>query len=147
EWEEQEAMWLSWPHKEASWPGKIEKIFPEYAEFIKVVSEGQKVRINVNNEKMKNEALAILEKGNVHLSNVEFFMHPTDDAWCRDHGPAFVIHQETKEKAIVDWGYNAWGDKYPPYDQDDIIPTKIAQHFGLKLFEPGIVMEGGAVDF
>lgn len=147
EWEEQEAMWLSWPHKEASWPGKIEKIFSEYAEFIRIVAEGQKVRINVNDEKMKNEALAVLQKGNVNLSNVEFFMHPTDDAWCRDHGPAFVIHQETKEKAVVDWGYNAWGDKYPPYDQDDIIPTKIARHFGLKLFEPGIVMEGGAVDF
>jgi agmatine deiminase len=29
------ATWLSWPHKEASWPGKIETIYPVYAEFIK----------------------------------------------------------------------------------------------------------------
>jgi len=47
----------------------------------------------------------------------------------------------------VDWGYNAWGDKYPPYDLDDVIPTKIANHFNIPVFNPGIVMEGGSVEF
>jgi agmatine deiminase len=28
EWEEHEATWLSWPHKEESWPGKLEEIYP-----------------------------------------------------------------------------------------------------------------------
>ncbi|MFX5494527.1 agmatine deiminase family protein, partial [Acinetobacter baumannii] len=26
-----EATWLSWPHKEASWPGKIDTIYPNYS--------------------------------------------------------------------------------------------------------------------
>lgn len=147
EWAEQEAMWLSWPHKEASWPGKIETIYKPYSEFIKAVAEDQKVRINVADEAMKNFALRHLEAVNANLANVEFYFHETNDAWCRDHGPAFVINKTEKKKAVVDWGYNAWGGKYPPFDLDDVIPTKIANHFGLPLFAPPIVMEGGSVEF
>ncbi len=143
----QRAMWLSWPHKEASWPGKIDTIFPVYAQFIKLVAEGQRVCINVADEKMKAFALAHLQTAGADLGQVDFFFHPTNDAWCRDHGPAFLINTATKQKAIVDWGYNAWGDKYPPYDLDDVIPTLIGQKLNLQVFNPGIVMEGGSVEF
>ncbi|HEX5154332.1 MAG TPA: agmatine deiminase family protein [Parafilimonas sp.] len=142
-----EATWLSWPHKEASWPGKIQTIYKPYAQFIKAVSEGEKVRINVGDEEMKIFAEHVLAKEDVNMQQVEFFFHPTNDAWCRDHGPAFLINPEKKEKAIVDWGYNAWGNKYPPYDLDDVIPALIAKHFNLPVFHPGIVMEGGSVEF
>ena len=81
------------------------------------------------------------------LNEISFYLHPTNDAWCRDHGPAFIVNKQTGEKAIVDWGYNAWGDKYPPYDLDDVIPTHIGEALGLKVFHPGIVMEGGSVEF
>jgi agmatine deiminase len=141
------AMWLSWPHKEASWPGKIGTIFPVYAQFIKLVAEAQKVCINVKDDAMKNFALKHLQIANCNLSNVEFYFHETNDAWCRDHGPAFLLNKNSNEKAIVDWGYNAWGDKYPPYDLDDVIPTLIGEKLGLPVFYPGIVMEGGSVDF
>jgi agmatine deiminase len=143
----QSAMWLSWPHKEASWPSKIDAIYPVYARFIGEVAKGQKVRINVADEAMKAFAEKHLLEVSGQLQNVEFYFHPTNDAWCRDHGPAFVVNYEKKEKAIVDWGYNAWGDKYPPYDLDDVIPTLIGKEFGLKVFHPGIVMEGGSVEF
>ncbi|PLW91535.1 agmatine deiminase family protein [Mucilaginibacter sp.] len=147
EWAPQTAMWLSWPHKEASWPGKIDLIYPKYCEFIKVVSEGQIVRINVADAQMEAFAKQQLQAVGADLSKVEFYHFPTNDAWCRDHGPAFLVNYEEKKKVVVDWGYNAWGDKYPPYDLDDVIPTKIAQHFGLPVYHPGIVMEGGSVDF
>jgi agmatine deiminase len=49
--------------------------------------------------------------------------------------------------AVVDWGFNAWGGKYPPWDADDQVPTAVAAQLGLPVFSPGIVMEGGAVDF
>ena len=147
EFEKQRAMWLSWPHKEASWPGKIETIFPVYAQFIKLVAEGQKVCINVLDENMKQFALGHLHTANCNVGNVEFYLHPTNDAWCRDHGPAFVINRATKEKAIVDWNYNAWGDKYPPYDLDDVVPTLIGEKLNLPVFHPGIIMEGGSVEF
>ena len=142
------ATWLSWPHKEASWPGKIHTIFPSYAKFIKELVKGEEVKINVANKAMQEFAIQILEKEQVNLSRVHFFMHPTNDAWCRDHGPAFLINPTaTQPKAIVDWGYNAWGDKYPPYDLDDVIPTLIANHYNYPVFHPGIVMEGGSVEF
>jgi agmatine deiminase len=143
----QRAMWLSWPHKEASWPGKIDTIFPVYSQFIKLVAEGQRVCINVANEKMKAFAVSHLERVEADLSRIDFYFHPTNDAWCRDHGPAFLLNNATKEKAIVDWDYNAWGDKYPPYDLDDVIPTLIGEKLGLKVFHPQIIMEGGSVEF
>lgn len=147
EWEKQDALWLSWPHKEESWPGKIETIYEPYCQFIKLVAEDQLVRINVADEEMKAFALSHIEKSGAKMENISFYFNPTNDAWCRDHGPAFVINRETGEKAIVDWGYNAWGGKYPPFDLDDVVPTKIAKEFHLKLFTPPIVMEGGSVEF
>lgn len=142
------ATWLSWPHKEASWPGKIESIFPVYAAFIKLLAEGEMVNINVTDEAMRRKALAFLEAAEVNLSRVHFFFHPTNDAWCRDHGPAFLVNPSAaQKKIIVDWGYNAWGGKYPPFDMDDNIPTLIGRHFNVPVVYPGIVMEGGSVDF
>ncbi len=143
-----DAMWLSWPHKEASWPGKIDAIFPFYAQFIKTVAQTERVRINVRDEAMKELALGHITKAGATSGNIEFYFHPTNDAWCRDHGPAFLIRPGTvAPKAVVDWGYNAWGGKYPPFDLDDVIPTKVAAQFGLPVYYPGIVMEGGSVEF
>lgn len=147
EFAQHEATWLSFPHKEASWPGKINSIYPNYSAFVKELSLSEKVRVNVNDEAMKTFAVKRFEKAGVYMQQVEFFIHPTNDAWCRDHGPAFLLNKNTSEKAIVDWGYNAWGNKYPPYDLDDVIPTVIAKQFNLPVFYPDIVMEGGSVEF
>lgn len=148
EWEKHEATWLTWPHKEASWPGKLDTIYAPYCEFIKVVAKGEKVRINVNDEATKTFATGKLAEAGADLSQIEFYFNPSNDAWCRDHGPAFLLNPGAAEpKMIVDWGYNAWGGKYPPFEQDDVIPTRIGDHFGLPVFHPGIVMEGGSVEF
>ncbi|MFD2870885.1 agmatine/peptidylarginine deiminase [Mucilaginibacter ximonensis] len=147
EWHPHKATWLSWPHKEESWPGKIMTIYPQYCEFIKALSVGELVRIIVKDEYMAAFAKEQLMLIGTDLKKIEFFEFGTNDAWCRDHGPAFLINPVTREKAIVDWGYNAWGGKYPPFDLDDVIPTKIGKHYGLDVYQPGIVMEGGSVDF
>jgi agmatine deiminase len=142
------ATWLSWPHKEASWPGKIGAIYPYYSQFIKELALSEKVRINVADEAMKQFALTYIREAGANLDNVEFYLHPTNDAWCRDHGPAFLINPAADiKKVIVDWGYNAWGNKYPPFDLDDVIPTLIGKEFNLPVYHPGIVMEGGSVEF
>lgn len=148
EFAKHEATWLSWPHKEASWPGKIDSIYPNYSLFVKYLTAGELVRINVADEAMKASATHHLLKAGVDLTKVQFFLHPTNDAWCRDHGPAFLINPAAAvKKVIVDWNYNAWGNKYPPYDLDDVIPTLIGKHFSLPVYHPGIVMEGGSVEF
>lgn len=145
EWHPHRATWLSWPHNTNSWPGKIKTIYQPYCQFIKEVAKGERVCINVADLKMETSARNLLIEIGADLSQIDFFHHPTNDAWCRDHGPAFVINQ--KEKAIVNWGYNAWGDKYPPYDLDNKIPELVATKLDLATYHPGIVMEGGSVEF
>ena len=147
EWHSHRATWLSWPHKEASWPGKLDSVYAPYSQFIKEVAAGEQVCINVIDDDMEAAATVHLEAAGVNMANIQFFHHPTNDAWCRDHGPAFVINPGSGKKAIIDWGYNAWGGKYPPYEQDDVIPTLVGKALDLPVFHPGIVMEGGAVDF
>ena len=106
------------------------------------------VRINVADAVMENFAKEHLQKAGVNMEKVQFFHHPTNDAWCRDHGPAFLINPNAAhKKVIVDWNYNAWGNKYPPYDLDDVIPTLIGKHFNIPVYHPGIIMEGGSVEF
>jgi agmatine deiminase len=142
------ATWLSWPHKEASWPGKIHTIYPNYSLFVKELIKSELVCINVNDEAMKQFAIDCLNKAGVDTLRVTFYINPTNDAWCRDHGPAFLINPKAVEKkVVVDWNYNAWGNKYPPYDLDDVIPTRIASQLGLPVYHPGIIMEGGSVEF
>lgn len=148
EWTEHRATWLSYPHDDSySWPGKLENIFPFYNRFIRELSLGEQVCINVRNETLLSKValdLALLE---VDMSKITLLLHPTNDAWCRDHGPAFLINPQAKEpKIIVSWRYNAWGDKYD-HDLDEKIPALIGKHLGIPVFYPGIVMEGGAVDF
>ncbi len=144
EWIEHQSTWLSYPHNENSWPGKIEKIFPYYNEFIKQLAKDEQVNINVENEKKSNQIDKELSLLGVNMKNICFHIFPTNDAWIRDHGPAFVINDN--QKAIVNWKYNAWGEKYP-YDKDNLIPHKIAECLSLKEFVADIIMEGGSVDF
>jgi len=142
------ATWLSWPHNPDTWPGKIETIYSSYAEFIRVLTKGEDVHINVADAAMEAFARYTLARAGADLDRIRFFHHPTNDAWCRDHGPAFLVNPVAEiPKVIVDWGHNAWGGKYPPFDLDDVIPTRIAQAYGIPVYHPGIIMEGGSVDF
>ncbi len=148
EWEPHEATWLSWPHKEASWPGKFEPVPAVFAGLTKRLTASELVRINVADEDFAERVRVELRKARVDLSRVSFHFNPTNDAWCRDHGPMYVVRERDgqRERAINDWGYNAWGNKYPPYDLDDVVPTRIAREFNEPLFTPNIVMEGGSLD-
>jgi agmatine deiminase len=148
EFEPHAATWLSWPHKEASWPGRIGLVYKPYCEFIRALTAQEFVHINVTDKEMQDFAVNKLESVSADLSRIRFFLHPTNDAWCRDHGPAFLTNPAAAQpKIIVDWNYNAWGNKYPPFDLDDQIPTRIAEAYDIPVLYPGIVMEGGSVDF
>lgn len=145
EWEPQEAVWLSWPHKLASWPGYFKPIPPKFAEIATQISRREKVRINAD-RKYHKRALKLIEAAGADMANVELYPHPTDDAWCRDHGPIFVKNDRTGEVALTDWKYNAWGDKYPPYDRDNEIPPSVARALKKRRFVKAMVLEGGSID-
>jgi agmatine deiminase len=149
EWEPHAATWFTWPRREGiSFPDRYDTVPPVYAALLKQLVQVEDVCINVWHADMEADVRASLAKLKVPLERITFHHFPAYEPWCRDHGPAFVVreHNGVRERAIVDWGYNAWGDKYPPYDLDDAIPQHIAALRGLPLFSPGIIMEGGALD-
>ncbi|MCU0792530.1 MAG: agmatine deiminase family protein, partial [Opitutaceae bacterium] len=145
EWEPQEAIWLSWPHNYASWPGQFRPVPYNFARIVATIARFQKVRINAA-KKLHARARRLCERAQADMSRVEFYDHPTNDAWCRDHGPIFVKHTQTGEVALTDWAYNAWGGKYPPYDLDNEIPPSIEKVTKLRRFVNDMILEGGSID-
>jgi len=157
EWEPHAGTWFSWPRPEGiSFPGKYHTVPENLARIMKEIAQRERVEINVPNENWEYIVRQQLKEHGGPTKNVWFHYIRTNESWCRDHGPAFVVRQGSgfrvqgsagKNLAVVDWGFNAWGGKYPPYDDDDKVPTEVARELGLAVFYPGIVMEGGAVDF
>jgi len=145
EWEPQDSVWLSWPHKYASWPGQFRPIPHVFAEIVRQISRFQAVRINAA-RRLHARAMRLCAKAGADMPRVTFYDHPTNDAWCRDHGPIFVKNNRTGEVALTDWVHNAWGGKYPPYDLDNEIPPSIGRALGLRRFRKDIVLEGGSID-
>jgi len=145
EWEPQEAVWLSWPHRRSTWPGNFRPIPRVFSRVAAAISHREEVRINVARE-LRPRARALLVAAGADMANVSFHLNPTNDAWCRDHGPIFVRRDRTGEVAVTDWEYNAWGGKYPPFDRDNRVPSRIADALGLRRFKAGMVLEGGSID-
>lgn len=145
EWARHKATWLTYPHNEDSWPGKINTIFPSYHLFIRSLAEVEDVHINVLDESMRQHVESALIKIGTWMDHIHFHIHPSNDAWCRDHGPAFLLNRNDDRRALVNWNHNAWGGKYP-YELDTQIPALIAKALDMPMFEPGIVMEGGSID-
>ncbi len=149
EWEPHAGTWFTWPRREGiSFPDKYDTVPPVYAELIKYLVQVEDVHVNVWHAEMEAWVRGLLEKGKTPLARVHFHHFPAYEPWCRDHGPIFLVREQNgkRERAVVDWGYNAWGNKYPPFDLDDAVPQHVAKLRGLPLFSPGIVMEGGSIE-
>ncbi len=149
EWAPHAGTWLTWPRPDGiSFPDRYDVIPPVYAAFIKELVEVEDVNINVWHAEMEGWVRGLLAQHHTPLERIRFHHFPAYEPWCRDHGPIFLARENEgrHERAVVDWGYNAWGDKYPPYDLDDAVPQHVAALRNLPLFSPGIVMEGGSLD-
>lgn len=146
EWAQHEATWLTYPKNPDSWPGKIETIYPSYHLFVKTLAECEQVHINVDDQPMADHVANSLAKIGANMANIHLHLIPSNDAWCRDHGPAFLLKKGGGERAIVNWNHNAWGGKYP-YELDTDVPLRIHDLMpDTPIFSPGIVMEGGSID-
>ena len=148
EWERHEATWLSWPHNPETWPGCLAEAEAEYVEIVRALAGRERVRINVRDARMEEAVRRRLAAAGVPDAGIETFHHPTNDAWVRDHGPILAVRDRggARERLALDFGYDAWGGKYPPYDLDDAIPARVAAALGVTRLEPGFVLEGGSVD-
>jgi len=151
EWAPHASTWLSWPHKLESWPGKFEPVPAVFAELAYQLSRAETVNINVLDDAMEAQARALLKERDPegqYADRIVFHRIPTNDAWCRDHGPNYVIRTRDgkRDKVIMNWEYNAWGGKYEPYDDDNAVPERVAKVQGLPMVSTGMVLEGGAID-
>ena len=145
EWEPHVGTWLAWPRREGiSFPGNYRDILPAFSKMVHAISSSEEVHINVWGNKMEDEACEALSNYNTLNANVHFHHFQSYEPWIRDHGPIFITNKT--DRAVVNWGYNAWGEKYPPFDLDNKIPEQISKLRSLKQFRPNIILEGGSID-
>ncbi len=142
EWERQEAVWISWPHRADLWQGGLAELESQYVELSAAIAEEVEVRINAD-ARLHVGIRRLLETRGV--TRFRLFDHPTNDVWCRDHGPVFV-RREDGGLQLADWTFNAWGGKFPPWDLDNAVPSRIAGSLGLPRLASSIVLEGGAIE-
>lgn len=121
EWEPQSCVWLTPPHNPDTWPDHLEAARAQFDLFVEALR--QVVTVKVTQE------LAI----------------PSNDSWIRDYGPIFVVDRQGR-RAIHDFIFNAWGGKYEPWTDDDLVPQRIAKLINEPLWIHDFVLEGGSID-
>lgn len=144
EFEAHAATWVAWPHNQDTWPGCLAQAESEFGVLVTHLAESEPVRILVKDEAHAETVQAKLRELPPGAA-VEFHPVPTDDAWLRDTGPSFVRDGNAGLLAL-DWSFNAWGGKYPPWDRDDAVASQVAQIAGAHCLRPGLVAEGGAFE-
>jgi agmatine deiminase len=145
EWEAHTATWLSWPRREGiSFPNAFDRVLPAFRQMVEALLTSEPVCINICNGAHEAEARQVLN--GLPFDRLTFHHIPTNEPWCRDHGPIFLTREKEPRVAVVDWDYNAWGGKYPPCDLDEVVPTRVAETLGLPVFYPGMILEGGSID-
>jgi agmatine deiminase len=73
---------------------------------------------------------------------VEVWEAPIDDSWLRDSGPIFVRDDGVRG---IQFGFNAWGGKFPPWDDDATIAGRLCDRLGLPWERSPMILEGGAI--
>ena len=145
EWEPHIATWLSWPRRDGiSFPDSFDRVMPALRTMVEALIESERVWINVCNDAHEAEARQVLQ--GLPMERISFHLIPTNEPWCRDHGPIFLTRDVDPKLAIVDWDYNAWGNKYPPFDLDEVVPTRVADILKLPIFSPRMILEGGSIE-
>jgi len=145
EWEPHAATWLSWPRRESiSFPGSLDRVLPTLRAMVEALTESEPVCINVCNGAHEAEARAVLD--GLDMECITFHPIPTNEPWCRDHGPIFLTREKEPKLAVVDWDYNAWGGKYPPFALDEVVPTRVAELLHLPVYYPRMILEGGSIE-
>ncbi len=169
EWAPHEATWITWPKDPITWPDRVEAARECYLQMMAALSPHEKVNLLVDDEETKQDVLKRLEKHISHgqtrgsaTTNIYIHIIPTVDSWIRDYGPIFVKSSPSPQPSpskgegvrrtgegdivMLDWIFNAWGNKYESLKKDDDIPQKISPLLDIPVLQPGIVLEGGSID-
>jgi len=134
EWEPHAATWLAWPHEHRDWPGKFEAIPWVYAEAVRHLVAGERVRILVDDARLQRSAERVLRHAGVDLRRVDFFRIPTDRSWMRDTCPLFVRRHDG-DVALVHWRFNGWA-KYRNHRRDAAVGDALARALRRGCWQP-----------
>ena len=158
EWEPHTATWIAWPHNASDWPGRFQPIPWVYAEIVRQLAAVEQVHILVQSAEAEQRTRGVLKRAHVNLANVQFHPWPTNRVWTRDSGPIFVRRRASESNgtlAVTNWKFNAWA-KYPDWQNDNALPSRVAELLGLPSFTPAVtladgvrhelVLEGGSID-
>ncbi|HEX8724467.1 MAG TPA: agmatine deiminase family protein [Gemmatimonadaceae bacterium] len=149
EWEAHAATWISWPHHEPDWPGKLDAIHWVYAEIARVLAAHEPVHILCHDRDVRMRAESCLTAHGV-TAGVHLHVVPTDRVWLRDSAPTAVMAADGSIE-LVNWQFTAWA-KYDNFSLDREVGAAIARLTGLprvQALRPDgkpLVLEGGAID-
>lgn len=144
EWEPIAGVLLAWPHNRETWPGRFEPIPSFFARWAKRIAETTPVHILADGPHISECRNAF---GGSLPSQISIIPIGTNDCWVRDYGPTWAYDSTTDRVMGVDWKFNAWGGKYPPWDQDDSAAASICEALQIPREPGGLCLEGGAMEF
>lgn len=131
-----QATWMSWPTRESLWAGRLGQARDAWAATARAVAAFEPVTMVCN----PGDADDVRRRCGTGVEPLE---HPIDDSWLRDNGPIFVTNARG-EVALVHFGFNSWGGKYLPCDDDARLPERLASHLGIRRYRAPFVLEGGS---
>ena len=139
EWAAHVRTWMCWRCRDEAWggPEAMLRAKQAYARVARAISAFEPVVMAVRPHDHAEAKLACAGK-------VEFFETPLDDSWSRDIGPSFLV-QSGGARAGVQWGFNAWGNKYRPWDDDAEFATRVLNDRELPVYRAPFICEGGAI--
>ena len=150
EWEPHRATWISWPHHEPDWPGKLGAIPWVYAEIARTLAAHEPFEILCHTDAVRESARLALDAHDVRDDRIRLHVVPTDRVWLRDSAPTATIDARGRV-LLVNWAFNGWA-KYPNWTQDADVGAAIARITGLPRVEPRrpdgerLVLEGGGIE-
>ncbi len=149
EWEPHSATQLHWPSNNQTWPNeRLANVQRVYLDIIEVLHRYESIILLVDLSVNPEEVREKLDQRKISQKNIHIYHVSINDVWARDCGPIFIKKMEYGERifAITDWKYNAWGEKYPPFDSDNALPEWFAKTFRIPTFKPDMVLEGGSIE-
>lgn len=142
---EHEGTWLQWPHNNLYGPYYQDDVEPGWVTMVDALQSGENVHVIAYDNDHRTHIIGKLNNAGVPLTNVDFFVFPTDDVWARDNGPVFVYDQNDNLR-ILDWAFNGWGGD-TPFSKCDAIPQAVSSALGIPRIDlSAMVLEGGAIE-
>ena len=144
------ATWISWPRPETiSFPGIEQRAQDIWLELAATIAHFEPVHINLPDPSLyRVVSRRLAARGLDRCDRVQLHLVPSNEPWIRDHGPIFVwpARGDSTRPVILNWRYNAWGGKYPPWDDDDLVPRRVGSLLGCPVLDVPVVLEGGAIE-